>query len=282
MKTGKLHNYQLHHQLLEEFARASQGIHATAHPSLLLLDRATRAHPRQRPIPKTLRESRILLVWAGEAVNLLEQCSAGYDSRNFQCPAAHCSRSKPMPYTPAVPTAQHWHWLNIRNIAKVIQAASKKRSRYLPATDSRMAVKEGRRIRVTWTGLCALEADAPNTTDKWDTEEPYVIDWLDGVLMSKHFQYGQMHRNNWRNDQMPEGYFLRVFGAAESFLAPVQIDHWPPPKALTGTVPFLQILAHWRKIRDSTLSGAPPSMALTDPHRNMFTPLWFAKKSGWT
>ena len=281
MKTRKSNEYQLYQQLLEELARASRGIHAAEHPSLLLLDHVTRAHPKQRPIPETIRESRILLAWAGEAVNLLEQCSPGYERRNFQRPAAHSSRSKPMPYTPAVPTEKHWHWLNIRNIAKVVQAVSKKRSRYLPATDSRMAVKEGRRIRVTWTGLCALEADAP-ATDKWDTEEPYVIEWLDGVLMSKHFQYGQMHRNNWRNDQMPDRYFLRVFGAAEAFLAPAQADNCPRSKALTGSIPFLQILAHWRKIRDSTLSGAPPSMALTGPYRNMCTPLWFAKKSGWT
>ena len=276
-KTKSFH--QLRDHLLLEFSRASRGIHATQHPSLLLLDRVTRAHPRQRPIPKTLRESHILLAWAGEALNLLEHTAPVFANRSFQR-ATRNSRSKPMPYTPAVPTQQHWHWVNIRNIAKVVEAVGKKRSRYIPATDSRMAVKEGRKIRATWYGVCALEADAP-VPGKWDPHEPYTIEWLNDVLLCKHFQNARAHQNTWRDDRMPENYLLRVFGAGEEFLAPRRMNNWPQAREFTGGIPFYEMLNHWRKIRDSLLSGVPPSLHITKSNQNPFTPIWLAHKAGW-
>ena len=276
-KTKSIHQIRQH--LLDEFCRASRGIHATQHPSLLLLDRATRVSSKQRPIPKTLRESRILLAWAGEALNILEHSAPTYANRSH-FPATRSSRSQPMHYTPAVPTARHWHWVNIRNIAKVVEAAGKKRSRYLPATDSRMAVKEGRKIRATWYGVCALEADAP-IPGKWDSEEPYSIEWLDGVLMSKHFQNGRMHQSNWRNDRMPDSYLIRVFGAGEEFLAPRRVDNWPQAREFTGGIPFHEMLDHWRKIRDSLLSGTPPSLHIANSINKPFSPLRVAYTTGW-
>lgn len=261
-------------QLRHDVTRADYGLRADAHPHVRLL---WRAHSKQYgPLPQHRQEALTLRTNALQGINLLEQSHAHYAKTLTPRLSAHDQSA------PIIRLTNAFDDLNVLNLCRVIEAVTKKRSRYLPHPEAKLAQRRNRRVQASWTGVCLLEAQLPKP-GFWDEEIPIVQAWNDDLLLARHLAYGG-GRYTWSDNAAPQRFWHAAFGVPPTFLIPVDKIVYTPPhqpervglgfKSFPTLAEFEvwasrrgipardMIVSHWRRLRDIRLSGPPTLSAM--------------------